>query len=589
MHERGEIMKRIFIAALVVLAIGVAGCSGGTASIDALDGAGVDMPDGDASNPFEIEPSDEIDDDVEVEAGDVEVEAGDLEAGDEGDGYEQVELLTDVEDIDTDAEFGEGSSYSQLFEVANYGAEYEWDVGGLPAGTGLALVEVTGSGSKVRLEGEPTGLDLGTHQITVTVWDAADPSNEDSISFALEVVSVYEPQSVIEDLPKGPCGEPLTVEVVKLGNYSDPDILQAGEATYEIGEIVEIEVKARRGDGLPVGKVKWEVTSEVEDSEHCFFGTDTIDADGNILPVDYNYSWVRDGSCIAWGTFTVEAVDDEIKTVKKTTNPFWQTRELRDASLKIAGIFSYDGPLPVRDLPLDQDAVERLKVTVRDECSNSGASRTAQKTFKFRIAYPDRVDSDGGAMTDIAAHLEYTDVDHYSPSGFGVWGNGFSVVFTDSNGLSDHARNQAEVGLLGTAHMESVGWIHYNFWSCDQGHENCDEKMILKGGAMSSVLDASRVYLLWVAPAPVYMGVKDKEYLDFNIHEITFKNRYWDAKFEDDEDDFNDNIMTAFTRLDSIWQFDGMSERGYRFSDNPNVRTVFRRRELAGWAPLPNQ
>jgi hypothetical protein len=602
----GEMMKRILIVALAIFAIGVSGCAVSTGSDDVAEDAAVEMPEGDVSNPFAIEPTDEaedgISDDVVVE----DVDEGDDDVIVEEEEDVQVELLTDAGDVDTITELGE--DYSQLFQVVDYGAEYEWDVDGLPAGTGLAIEKYNGSGSKAQLKGNLNFEDVGTHQVTVTVWDAADPSNEDSMSFTF-VVEANE-DSVVIDLPPDPCDKPLTIEVVKVGNYIDNEVLGAGDFTFDIGSKVKVEVKAMRGDLAPKGVVTWGYASEVEDSRHCHFLSDDYDIDGIHLPTDYNYSWVMGEMCIGGNGLPYQAVESKDVEIRKTTNPFWVKDSgpaaaatifgSSNTTLKLEGRLLYDGPLPVRNMPLDTNPIERLTITAKDQCDVSEDMRdsTASKKLKFGIVYPNTVDSDGGDMTDMKAYLDYNEVNQYYNGGsshFSVECNveekydavcaysHFAVVFTDSDGLSDYALDKASSWELEPALRESEGWVHYDFKECDSSHDNCDEKGIKNGDVKSSVLDATRVYLLWVAPTK--LSGSDKYYADFNIKSITFRNRYWDAKFRDEDDDFNNNITKNFTRLDRLWQFDGMSEKAYRYSDSSNKTKIFRRRELAGYVP----
>jgi hypothetical protein len=585
-------MKRIIIAALVVLALGVAGCSVGSdsGSGNIVEDAGVEMPDSDTSNPFAIEPADEAEDDI---SDDVVVE--DVDEGDDAVIVEeepaQVELLTDEGDVDLIAEAGE--AYSQTFKVANYGAEYEWDVAGLPSGSGLALENIDSNASKVKLVGTLTSDAVGTHQVTVTVRDAADPSNEDSMSFAFVVESGLD--FVIGVLPSDPCEKPLRIEVVKGGNYNEREILDAGEFDFEIGSEVKIEVRAMRGDLPPKGDVTWEVSSEVEDSRHCHFVNE------GETPTDYVYRWPMGETCRDDNGQTLH--EGPALEIRKTTNPFW-VLDSSDTKLKIEGRLLYDGPLPVRDMPLDTNPIERLAITARDECEYSEPMRGAvgHKTFKFSISYPNTVDSDGGDMNDMEVHLDYNEVGHYptATGGDGPCSNGhsdvedkydsvcdsnsgFAVIFTDSDGLSDEALDDFDRWDLISVLKESEGWVYYDFEECDDSQDNCDEKMIESGDMKSSVLDANRVYLLWVGLTRFSKG--KTYYTDFNLERIKFKNKYWDAKFRDEDDDFNNNITKDGTRLDELWKFDGMSEMAYRYSDDSNKTKIFRRRELAGYVP----
>lgn len=597
---RGDMMKRVLIIALTILAMGISGCTVSTGLDDFTGDAVVEMPDDDFSNPFAIEADDEAEDDIDDDVVVEEEYAGEGDdAADEQDEFVQVELLTDLEGSVFVMEVGE--FYSRVFKIADYGAEYEWDVEGLPNNSGLALEKIDDDASKVRLEGTPTSDALGTHQITVKVWDAADPSNEDSTTFTLIVVVNID--EVVIELPPDPCDKPLTIDVVKVGNYSDPDVLDAGEFTFGIGSKVEIEVRARRGDLAPKGSVEWEIASEVERSEHCYF------VDDGWLPTDYIYGWVMGETCIGGNALPQAAVESDELEIRKTTNPFWMMDSgpaeatpvfgSYNTKLRIEGRLLYDGPLPVWNLPLDRNAVERLTITARDECESSEEARgsTAFKTFKFGISYPSTVGSDGGDISDMKAYLDYNEVNQYwnGSSQFHVDCSGvedkyksvceahsqFAVVFTDSDGLDEDILDHGWDMI--PALKESIGWVHYDFGKCDDSHDNCDRKSIKSGDEVKSVMDVTRAYLLWVVPTKLKKA--DKYYGDFNIKRITFKNQYWYGRYRDKGDHFNNNITKNFTRVDRLWELEGMMDGALRYSDGSNKRVLFRRRELAGYVP----
>jgi len=626
-------MKKILVVALAVFAMGVAGCTVGTGTDEFVDDAAVEMPEGDASTPFEIEPAgdagDSFDDDLivddDADGADVEAEgSGETASDDEGEydvvGAGEVELLTDESDIVTITETG--ISYTQMFQVADYGAQYEWSVEGLPAGSSLTIEKFNSSGTKAELKGIPNDADIGEHQVTVSVWDVADPSNNDTIAFNLFIMQTISIGDI--DVGEDPCGKPLTIEVVEVGNYVDPDILNAGEFMYEIGSKVKVKVRARRGLLPPKGVVTWEFSSEVENSEHCHF-TGENPLMGVPLPTDYNYGWIFAESCLGGNIMPRPAIESGDLEIRKTTNPFWLNKSpiainaVRGGSanteLKLEGRLLYDGPLPVWNMPLDTDPVERLTIKAKDQCEASEGMRltTAFKTFKFHIAYPDTVDSKGGDMGDLKAHMDYNEVNQYWNGGSGPFevdcsgvedqyepvceaNSHFAVVFTGSEGLSDRAREAFEGNWdLIPALKESIGYVHYDFKRCDdvdyspphgpeeKNHKSCAEKRIKSGDVKSSVLDAAKVYLLWVAPTKLHED--HKHYADFNIKKITFKNRYWYAKFRDEDDDFNNNITKNFTRSDSLWHFDGMTSRAKRFSGDSKGSVIFHRRELAGYVP----
>lgn len=570
--------------------------------------------DGLGDNPF-LNPGDE-DDVADIDSGadddDIVVIEEDDDTIDDDDTEEDndsvpVELDTEVDDVEKELKIGE--SYVQLFKVVDTGADYEWEVDGLSADSGLEIEKYNSRGTKAELKGVPAPGTAGVHEITVTVRDADDPSNSDSLTFDIRVESDVTPMNI--NIPENPCDYPLWIKVVKLTGLTNYDELQAAEQSYDIKGKVEIRLEAMRGDLPAKGVVEWSWESEVEDSEHCRFTKDpTKPFDTGPLPGQYEYDWVMNGRCRT-DIGSVPATDRPGREVRSTTNPTWNARKLVGVraqgdsynKLMLKGRMLYDGPLPVGRMYRNEDPIEVLRVRAEDECEEpdvSGSERTvaympvAVKTLKMNVRYPGVSSNDGGAMTDIEVGLDYDGVSHYWNGGDGAGfscedgyedvchsHSHFAVVFTDGKGLKDSSIDALEDNWdMVPALKESAGFVHYNFKKCDGNKNNCAEKMVKAGDTVSDISEIKRVYLLWVVPPK--MNGNDTYYADFNIKKIKFKNRYWSAKFRDRDDDFNNNITKDYTRLDKLWRFDGMSSPG---KSSGGANFVFRRRELAGYVP----
>jgi hypothetical protein len=261
-HGNGEIVKKIIIAALVVLALGTTGCSVSTGSSDFADEVGIEMSEGDVSNPFAIEPAEETEDDV---SDDVVVEDYDDDSAVESDD-DPVEtegifkMQTEADDVLTDAVVG--TYYEQVFRMVDKDRVYSWSVSGLPAGTGLSLTEEAESW-RYKLHGTPAAADVGTHEITITVMDLNDSSKTDSITYQLVVESQEGEFDPEEDVPAD--SNELRIEVLEVGNHS---LNKRGDKVSVTGsgiggdEWVKLRVTGGRGP------YTWIVKSKVDDSFH---------------------------------------------------------------------------------------------------------------------------------------------------------------------------------------------------------------------------------------------------------------------------------------------------------------------------------
>jgi hypothetical protein len=165
------------------------------------------------------------------------------------------------------------------------------------------------------------------------------------------------------------------------------------------------------------------------------------------------------------------------------------------------------------------------------------------------------------------------------------------MLFTDGDGLRDDAWEKFERDWdLIEAIKDSLGYSFYDFEVCDENEDLCEERLmdhLNVPGESKSLGDVKQIYLLWVVP-PKLDG-PDTHYADFDIEEIEFKTKYWYAKFEDENDDFDNNITKDYVRsscLTNRERFPGMSPASRR-TDRPGYRGVFRRRELAGYIPTP--
>ena len=604
------VIKTLLIIA-IVLSIGVAGCTvsdGNPDDVDSLLTTPVEDDEGSIGSLFEPP--------AEEDPGVTGQDNGYTDDDKNNDVDTDVELNPLAISGDEDIEVASDKDFDQIYSVrgGNEG-DFDWEITGAPDWVEHKLV----GSRRIVLEGKAPLLVVDEDfTFTITAIDAMDDSFEASEEITVKVLAAN--IGTIQATPyKSVCSEPLRIEVVKVGNYTDPDVLDAGEFEYDVDSEVKVVVKAMRGEQAPKGNIAWEFKSEVENSEHCRFRmkNSVLDrfAPGYSALDDllYNYSWVKDGYC---DDTDVAAVESDNLEIRKTTNPFWKTNHYLNLdnsrsnlrtkypknSFSLNGRLLYDGPLPVWDMPLDTNPVERLTITASDECDDAEG---AKKTITFGITYPSTVGSEGGNMTDMEVHLDYDDVKHYVTRGKGKFEvdcsgiedkyepvceaySDFAVIFTNNDGLSSHALSEYwnhwdTIPAL----KESVGWVHYDFDKCDDGHndgyDNCKEKTLESGETEKSVLDASKVYLLWVAPTKLKKD--DRDYADFDIKKITFKNRFWYAKFEDENDDFNNNITKEFSRLDKLWEFGGMTERAHRFSDGSNKKALFHRRELAAYIP----
>lgn len=651
----GEIiMKRIIIASLVVLALGVTGCSVNSGSDSFTPDTGVELPDDDPTNPFEIEPVEETDDEVVVEDDDPVVEGEDdpIGPGNEEEGI--FEMQTEADDVLTEVE--KGTYYEQTFRMVDKNRDYSWSVTGLPENTGLSLEEDADSW-RYSLQGTPVMADLGTNQITVTVVDANDSSKSTSISFDLTVTSgvgTLEAAEVVD-----PCSLPLRIVVEGFGGHVDHEILNDGKFRAKIDSDANIKLRvvrgypnrlgavgsktviANTGEVPPVGEVKWTWKSKVRNSHHCRpvyrhdgddlgggWGDYKNDHGNKASDQDrYVYSWASPNRNSCKGRYGSEA-DSEWRVTK---NPTWKastlgvintnTAQAPGSVLNLSGKIRYDGPLPVKDLPLDKDAVEVIEVTATDGCSaGGGINLIATKTLEIGIIYP--INGEGGRIEDVEVEMDFEDVRNYWESGY-YYDNPhlldsmepgaspsmevdcddyefkaicdsdskFVMLFKGGSDFSDEAWEEFEGpwNLL-PAIKESMGHVFYDFTQCDEDPDSCEERFVDHlnvPGQSKSLRDVQQIYLWWVVP-PKIAG-PDTHYADFDIKEIELKTRYWYAEFDDELNDFDNNITKDYVRsscLTNRERFPGMSPAS-RITNRSGYRGVFRRRELAGYIPTP--
>jgi len=652
-NQFGEIidMKRIIIAALVILALGITGCSVGTGSGGIDANTGVQLPDDDPTNPFEIQPPADDDKDPVV------VDDDDDPADEDNDPAEPIDedetvfkMQTDAEDVLTEAV--KGTYYEQTFRMLDKGIDYTWSVQGLPENSGLSLEEEANSW-RYKLSGTPAMADIGTRQITITVVDANDSGRSTEISFELTVDSDMGELQVDTD-HVDPCSLPLRIVVEGFGGHVDDEILNDGKFRAHIGSDANIKLRAIRGnpsiagaigpekavantDGgvvAPVGEVKWTWKSKVRDSYHCRpvyrdddhgpgYSSGENHGDHENRPNDqdrYEYSWASPNPDSCEGRYEA-GVDGEWRMTK---NPTWTAGNVVaiDGSaaqapgrvLNLSGKILYDGPLPVKELPLDQDAVEVIEVTATDGCSAGGMSLIATKTLEIGIVYP--INGEGGRIEDVEVDMDYEDVRNYWESGLPTdvhsWDkinepgtppefdvdcdnpelshicdseSKFVIIFTDGNGPNSEAWGKFENDWdLLPAIEQSFGYSFYDFEVCDENEDLCEERLmdhLNVPGQSKSLGEVKQIYLLWVVP-PKISG-EDTHYADFDIEEIEFKTKYWYAEFEDELNDFDDNITKNYVRSSCLTnrdRFPGMSPANSKGG-------VFRRRELAGYIPTP--
>jgi hypothetical protein len=256
-------MKKAVIAILVVLALGVTGCSVGTGASGLTDELTAGISEGDASNPFTFEPNEETEDDI---SDGVVVENSDeaaMEDEDESDVAVEtsggpIEITTDPGTLLAAGDYGQ--SYEEEVRATGGSLDtYEWSAQGLPAG--LELVPVFG-GKRVLIQGELG--EAGAHDITITAADPNDSSNKDSITYQLEIESIAVEFNPPEDISTD-TGE-LRIEVLEVGNHT----LQGGRGSKVsipgagIGGEEWVRLRVTGGNGPYI----WSVVSRVDDSYH---------------------------------------------------------------------------------------------------------------------------------------------------------------------------------------------------------------------------------------------------------------------------------------------------------------------------------
>ncbi len=581
-----RIMMTIALVSLLAMA---ASCT-----VTPNDGTGDDaagLIQGDESNPFAnpgVEPDDDGDFGVEVESGggaeaEVETEGEYTSPEAEPKGQDPLEITTEIDEEYTHAIIGDEDAYEADFRVLDQGGYYEWTIEGVPAGSGLVFDEIGSRATRAWLHGHPTADALGTHHITVTVRDADDVTNSDSIEYDL-TVSHESIDVQIADI-ENPCDEPLRVVVEKMGDYTDHDLLQKGEARFLIGEDVFLKLKAMRGDKPAFGEVSWEWTSQVEDSEHCLYYEDSGPAPA------YDYEWYYDD-----GSPPPPGCGDR----RFTTNPTWEPGRMQEdgKTLILTGRMLFDGPLKVKNKPLDEHAVERLMVRVTDECkatkrtNDIGKFKPAEgiKMFRFEVKYPGDGDL-GGDMNDIDIAMDFQDVSHVfgGPEHFDPepCGNGdyayicempayMLVLFTGSSGLSNEARrNFTDFSDPVKAVEESLGYAVYDLKECRDEHEKCELKNVKKvQGVAGDIAGAKAIFTLWYSPKYAEGSDATVKKLDFDLLSMVFKNRYWWGDYSDYQSNHIDNNIDV--GIIPLTIFSGMSPQN---ADGG----IFRRRELAAW------
>ncbi len=610
-----SIIITIAIVSLLTLAASCTVTPGG----DEVGGASAGLVDGGDSNPFAnpgVEPDDDGGDvDVEVESADETETETDPETEytppeTEPEAQDPLEITTEIDEEYTHATIGDEDAYEADFRVLDQGGYYEWTIEGVPAGSGLVFEEIGSRATRAWLHGHPTADALGTHHITVTVRDAYDATNSDSIEY--DLVVTHEPIEVEIKEIEDPCTEPLTVVVEKLGDYTDHDVLQKGEAGFLIAEDVAIKVKAMRGDKPAKGKVSWEWASVVEGSEHYRCHEQDTDWGGSYdgpgasqhEQEEYDYEWIRFPDM-------PPPMDCHQGEKRFTSNPTWKggIRLVGSNTLVLTGSMLYDGPLPVRDRPLDQHAIERLTIKATDECGSDSMFFPIEtgnrmkliegmKTFRLSVKYPKDGDP-GGDLNNIEVKMNFEDVRQiFGSSRWDTECNGdFSdlcamdsymvLLFTGSSGLSNDAiRDFNDAFNVMTAVEESLGYVAYDLKACRDEPQECEEKMVKKvHGVAGDIAGAKKIYLLWYSPANIrtewdYADARyEKRYdrMDFDIKSMKFRNKYWWADYSDyQENYFDNNIVEDFVARHVLTDRPGMSD--------PNADGgIFRRKELAAW------
>lgn len=698
-------MNKVLIAILVVLALGVTGCSVSTGSSDLVDDAVAEMPEVDASNPFAVEPSDEADEDVSDDVV-VEESGDDVTLDDDDDAVETetesiFEMQTEADDVLTEAVVG--TYYEQVFRMVDKDIDYLWSISGLPAGTGLSLTEEAASW-RYKLHGTPTAVDIGTHNVTIEVVDASDISKSTSISFELMVESDIEVVEVDEDETDDPCAKPLRIIVEQFGGNVDSQVLEGGKFRARIGSDANIRLRAVRGVvskggsvTAPVGEVKWSFKSRVKNSYHrinkgggsgtwqmpgvetyCYWDTDapcttpeeiqtvmdmanqsfwpdcsdfyhlTYDQkdlcekigcseddwpigaygspeyehaqqciNGFECPDDWNSPYLTEGQKEACREYHYWKKDKEQWLENKfsfeckwTKNPTWQGEAVTTNGdvLELNGQMLFDGPLPVKYLPIDQNAVEVLDVSVSDGCySDKGLKPVVSRTLEIGVQYPVAGwESEGGRLGDVEVDIDFGELRHYF-KGHKDWGmdcdvddddkdyDGFDevcqmkslivVAFAGEEGLSDNALNKLEdYWDPNKAIKESFGYVAFDFAACDKDKNNCKDKKVTGLDNQSDDLGAvQKIYLLWMSPSYLVGngGDGDLRQLDFDIRDIDFKTKYWSADYDDEGNIFGYNLIgkNDGVRVDLLTSLEGMSPANSKGG-------VFRRREMAGYIDI---
>ena len=223
----------ICIAALISLS---AGCAVTMGDKPAQDETVTQIPTDSGNSPFSVPDDgasagdDSADDSTVVDTDDTDDETP--PAADDA-----VEIVT--KDSDIDKEVSEGGEYSQLFEVKGGSGDYAWTLEGeLPAG--LDLVPV---GDRESITGTLEAGSEGEYPLTLTVKDAEDPANSDSISFTLKVLKADDSTPVIL-VPLTPVltTSGISMKLIKFG--------APGEEGYDADVLADIAAGTETAVGL---------------------------------------------------------------------------------------------------------------------------------------------------------------------------------------------------------------------------------------------------------------------------------------------------------------------------------------------------
>jgi hypothetical protein len=368
----------IMIVAMAVFIVS-AGCAVYETPVDTATGTVADLPqdDGSGDSPFAA-PADDGDDGLnsgdDTDSGVTPVDPADGADPDPAAADDPVEIVTKDSDIDKEA--NEGEDYSQLFDVKGGSGDYAWTLDGtLPAG--LDLIPV---GDKETISGTLEAGTEGDYSLTLTVKDAADSSNSDSISFTLNVIRVEddddEPGTIIAVTPVFTVSE-LTMRLIKAG-APDADGYGA-DVLADIASGTPMSVQASCGaetelvfavTGTDSSSLDWEIEDSISYNDEF---KDLMDEIGMLEEqfVTKNPSWFDEHDYVADGV-TWDAEKSELHAVGSfcTYNAY--------------GTHYWDYLADNYDADLDYDAsinpIESLTITIES------GEKTASATIKFNVA-----------------------------------------------------------------------------------------------------------------------------------------------------------------------------------------------------------